>query len=426
MSNLFKYSFQLLLASLVLVSCVKDDIEQSNDSVEKLRVYQDEEIFAVNGMVAGDECILLVYTGTGDSCFFKLTDNEGVEKWTVNATAKFGIQVSDSRFGGYIQKLISEGDLFTFFVRQEDDNLRLLQIDKSGNPIVDRPGFTDENTNTFKIFGVQLNQMGNYLLYGSISFVLGSENRCYFAEITPGGETIFRSIYTPFGGGEKGFSGLVIQDGKYYLGGFFRTVSQVVLSSIFLLQYSATGEIVSEEFVETPISEISFSLSAFPVGRELIRNSYGSYSYFISPNGSDVDFGKTSIFNFSSQGEFLDSTQIDFTEENYLPGITPFFSAGIILKQDGSHIGLANEDFGRLLQDEAPGNTGTLANYTNPRYSYIYELGSDGQVINYYYPQREVFNYLSCLDITSDGDIVAAGTTLSFGSKPQMSILWLK
>ncbi|MCZ4409831.1 hypothetical protein O3Q51_13505 [Cryomorphaceae bacterium 1068] len=424
MHRILKYPIVLLTVSLLWLSCAKDEVAPSENSVQKIKVFQDEEIFAVNGMVAGEGSILLVYTTNADTSYLKLTDNQGVEKWTVNASSNFGIQTTNYSAEGYLRKVIHENGVFTFFIQNGDNNLRILRIDKSGSVISEIENFTNENTSSFKIFGVQLNSNGNYVLYGSIT--LGSDNRCYFAEITPAGDVVFRSIYTPFGGGTKGFSGLEEIDGGYYLGGYFRSNSQVVSSSIFLVEYSISGELVSEEFVNTPISNSDLFLNPFPVGRELIKNLNGSFSYLISSNGSDQNSEPTLIFNFSNEGQFLDSNQIDFLEENYLPGISPFFGEGIIKLRDGSHIGVGNADFGSLLQDETPGLTGFNPNYNNPRYSFIYELNTTGQIASYSYLQREVFNYISCLDKTSDGKIVAAGTSMSFGTKPQLSILWLK
>jgi hypothetical protein len=399
-----------LLLSIILftLSCGRD---KSSDAAPKLlqnlKVLGDNQVkWAINA-IPGNGVFLITFVDTQDQYQFKLLDNNGKELWTKNFGYKFQVsprtQTGIAKPDTTIHVVYLQNESFAIF---RGNRLKIINL--AGEVVLSKNNFL-KKLSQFKSAKILLKDNGNFLVMGELE---ASGNRAFISEHSPTGNQIHINSFTVNVNGINTFSdALALDSGQYLLAGSFQSNTDGLSSAFFSALLKDNGQL--KILKQNPTACQSC------IGRQLLTSGADEYIFLMSPTNNNSADRESTIYRLNSQGNIKDQALINFTEYNVAA------SQSLLKKQDGTFIGLikTNDDRLNYTINSAGNIVQKPSTYTEPVYSYQYQLNPVNMSLNKSFFTTSYSNYISIACTLSNGEILFFGAVESLGEGIQLALI---
>jgi hypothetical protein len=399
MNNIMK--FGLILSLIVIVSaCDKDVIKTNSSDIERLQIWEEDEVKWAMGAVAGEDVVLLVYVDNANLYNFKLIDNDGKEVWTKTFGYRFLVKENGQIPG---MKIIHDSDSsFAIFY-----DYGLKKVDYNGSVIYDNKSFINRNRyGRLVITNLRLSPNDEYMIVGSVGRAQPA-----LLQLNKAGVQVGVFINSQGQSHNDRYTDVIpYKDGSFLIGRTGTSDNSADSNYFFVREIRNDGKVLAG-LIDEKIFDGRY------VGRELIKISEGHYAYLLSPIDDRSPDKRSRLYHFNDSGEITGLTYLDLAPLNVATGNESYISKSLVRNGKMGFTGLMKMDF----EIPTEGSSSRPGTYNNAHYSYYYDLDGAGELIRSEYITRTYSNYFNGIVKMSNGQMLLFGTTLSLGEEPKLT-----
>ncbi|MFT5513236.1 MAG: hypothetical protein ACI8SE_001642 [Bacteroidia bacterium] len=390
--------FGLILSLIVIVSaCDKDVIKTNSSDIERLQIWEEDEVKWAMGAVAGEDVVLLVYVDNANLYNFKLIDNDGLEIWT--------------KTFGYVYSVKSNGQIPDMKIIHDSDSsfaifydYGLKKVDYNGSVIYDKNTFIDRNRfRRLVISNVVLGMNNEYMIVGSQG--VGTFAFSIFLRYDKDGLLLGSPISQQRQAQiERNTDVIPYKGSSVLIGNTGTSFSSSDSNYLTVTKFDPNGN-----------QQVQIFHSSIPdgnyLGRELIKISEGNYGYLLSPIDNRSGDKRSRLYHFNDSGEITGMTYLDLAPLNVGAGNTSYIGKGLVKNGKNGFTGLMKMD----VEISKEGSSSRPGTYNKAHYSYYYDLNESAELIRSEYITRTYSNYFNGIVKMSNNQLLLFGTTLSLG-----------